>query len=204
MLTQIKRSTPMLAIATACVIVGLAAPAGAHQASHLINGSAIKKESIAGNRLKPNTLTGKQINESTLGQVPSAKTARTATTATTASRLATPVIHPITLINGWQTWQSDPEDPSQPSFDRAAGYSIDAQGYVHFVGQIADGTSATFGTLPPNARPPVIVDIPIAEGGTNIGHLTIDPDGTLIASDIGGAHDDSSATAYLEGASFER
>jgi hypothetical protein len=204
MFKQIKRSTPMLAIAIAGVIVGLATPAAAKQASHLINGSSIKKNSISGDRLKANTLTGKQIKESTLGQVPSAKTATTATTAKTADSLAAPVIHPLTLINGWQTWQVDPEDPSEPSFDRAAAYSIDAQGFVHLEGEIADGTSSTFAILPASAAPSVDLDIPIALAGTNIGHLDILTDGTMIAQDIGGAHSDSSANTYLDGVSFQR
>jgi hypothetical protein len=62
----------------------------------LISGSSIKKGSIPGNRLakggvaadriKSNSLTGKQINEGTLATVPNADKAQTAATSTNAQR----------------------------------------------------------------------------------------------------------------------
>jgi hypothetical protein len=67
---------------------------GTGYAATKLNGKNIKTHSIAGNRLKNNTLTGTQINESKLGQVPSAHsadtagTANAANTANTASALA--------------------------------------------------------------------------------------------------------------------
>jgi hypothetical protein len=51
----------------------------AHQVAHKISGSTIK----------PNTVTGKQVKESTLGIVPKAKLATKATTATKASTATT-------------------------------------------------------------------------------------------------------------------
>lgn len=75
-------AVPAALIAIAALVVGLAAPAAAREAKHLISGSSIKKHSIAGNRLKngtltgkqikPNSITGAQVNESTLGTVPNA------------------------------------------------------------------------------------------------------------------------------------
>jgi hypothetical protein len=78
MRTHRLTSLPLLLIAAGGLVVGLAVPATARETSHLINGSTIKKGSIAGNRLKPNTLTGKEINESTLGTVPLANRAKAA------------------------------------------------------------------------------------------------------------------------------
>jgi hypothetical protein len=50
-----------------------------------INGSKLKKRSVAGKKLKKNTITGTEVNENKLGKVPSAKAADTATTAGSAS-----------------------------------------------------------------------------------------------------------------------
>jgi hypothetical protein len=50
-----------------------------------INGSKLKKRSVAGKKLKKNTITGTEVNENKLGKVPSAKAADTATTAGTAN-----------------------------------------------------------------------------------------------------------------------
>lgn len=49
--------------------------AGVGYTASKINGKNIKNKSISGKKLKKNTLTGTQINESKLGQVPSAATA---------------------------------------------------------------------------------------------------------------------------------
>ena len=48
---------------------------GTTYAATQINGKAIKKHSLPGNRLKKNTVTGKQVNESSLGTVPKASNA---------------------------------------------------------------------------------------------------------------------------------
>ncbi len=59
---------PTLVVAVVALIVGLATPAAAHQ----VNVIAHK---ISGSQLKPNSVTGKQVKESTLATVPSAKNA---------------------------------------------------------------------------------------------------------------------------------
>lgn len=64
-----------VAIAVVALVIGLEAPAMAHQVNviaHEISGSSIKPHSIAGNRLKNNTVTGAQVKESTLAAVPDA------------------------------------------------------------------------------------------------------------------------------------
>ncbi len=57
---------------------------GGVYAASKINGAKIKKTSIAGDRLKPDTLTGTQVDESSLGTVPTAQSANSATTAESA------------------------------------------------------------------------------------------------------------------------
>ena len=50
-----------------------------------VGGKKLKKKSISGNNLKADTITGKQVNESKLGKVPSAKSADVASYANTAN-----------------------------------------------------------------------------------------------------------------------
>jgi hypothetical protein len=81
-----------IAIAAAALVIGLTAPAVAHQAN-------IAAHKISGSRLKNNSVTGKQIKESTLATVPNAaklggKPASAyarATTATTSGLVEIPL-----------------------------------------------------------------------------------------------------------------
>jgi hypothetical protein len=55
------RSLPLMLVAAGGLVVGLAVPAAAHEASHLINGKTIAKNSIPANRLKKHSVTGTQL-----------------------------------------------------------------------------------------------------------------------------------------------
>ena len=89
---HIPRPSPSMIVALLALFVAMG---GTVYAASTINGKTIKKNSlpgnrikkktVTGNRLKNNTVTGTQVNEATLGKVPSAATADTATTATTAT-----------------------------------------------------------------------------------------------------------------------
>lgn len=63
------RPSPAMVVAIAALVAALA---GTAFAATLIDGSSIKKRSIAGNRLKDHTLTGRQIKLAKLGTVPNA------------------------------------------------------------------------------------------------------------------------------------
>jgi hypothetical protein len=65
------------------------AMAGTGYAAATISGKSIKKRSVPANRVKPNALTGRQINESRLDPVPAALAALTADKATTADTATT-------------------------------------------------------------------------------------------------------------------
>jgi hypothetical protein len=54
-----------------------------------INGSKLKKRSVAGKKLKKNTITGTEVNENKLGKVPSAANADHATNANVAASVST-------------------------------------------------------------------------------------------------------------------
>lgn len=76
------RPAQAVAVAAVTLLVGLAGSAA--QASAAISGSALKKNSVPANRIKPNSLTGAQINEARLGLVPVAKLSQFAELAKSA------------------------------------------------------------------------------------------------------------------------
>jgi hypothetical protein len=80
---QLRRPSPALVISVLALFVAMG---GTVYAASKINGKAIKAGSIPGNRLKKHSLTGKQIDLSKLGTVPSATSAVNASNATNASR----------------------------------------------------------------------------------------------------------------------
>lgn len=83
-----RRPSPALAVSIVALV--LAASGSAVAASKLVSGnSLIRKNSLSGNRLKAGSVTGKQIQASTLGTVPNATSANTATTAQTATTAVT-------------------------------------------------------------------------------------------------------------------
>ena len=155
---RIKPSGTFL-VAVVALVIGLEAPAAAHQIASKVNGSTIKKHSIAGNRLKNNTVTGKQVKESTLGVVPEAKT------------LPKLVWHKLALQNPWVAYSTLYYD--------VPSYAVDAQGIVHLQGVLTGGLSATIAfTLPKNARPDAFKWLTVnMNGADEFGALFIDKKG---------------------------
>jgi hypothetical protein len=153
------KTASIVAIAAGGMVVGLAIPAAGHEAGNLINGKSIAKHSIAGNRLKPNTLTGAQIKESTLRTVPRA-------------RSLTPLVwHPITLENNWVSGAGGP-----PPNYRSPAYAIDAEGLVHFRGTLGGGVAGTDAFVLPKAASPragLVIDTPMMASGGHAGFLLI-------------------------------
>lgn len=93
---RIPRPSPAMIVAVLALFVALG---GTVYAASTINGKTIKKNTLPGNRIKQKTVTGNrlkndaitgtQVNEATLGKVPSATTADSATTAVTAQTAET-------------------------------------------------------------------------------------------------------------------
>jgi hypothetical protein len=71
-----------MVVATVALFVALG---GTGYAALTISGSVLRNGSVTGAKLRPNTLTGRQVNESRLARVPRAARADTAGTATTAA-----------------------------------------------------------------------------------------------------------------------
>lgn len=79
---------PSASMIIACIALFAAIGGGAYAASlekNSVTSKTVKNKSLKGKDQKPDTLTGNQINESTLGQVPSAANATNASNATTAN-----------------------------------------------------------------------------------------------------------------------
>jgi hypothetical protein len=78
MRARLSRPSPALVVASLALLVALGGTAFAAPIRHFvasIDGSNIKNHSIAGVKLKDNTVTGKQIKEASLGTVPHAANA---------------------------------------------------------------------------------------------------------------------------------
>jgi hypothetical protein len=188
MSTHRVKTASMVAIAAGGLVVGLAVPAAGREANLLINGASIAKHSIAGNRLKANTLTGKQIKESSLGTVPRAKS------------LTKLVWHPITLENGWVSGSGGP-----PPNYRSPAYAIDAQGLVHFRGTLEGGVAGTYAFVLPKAAAPragLVIDTPMMASGGNAGFLLISSDGVAPSQGQATAADVEDLSV-LEGITFD-
>jgi hypothetical protein len=184
---RLKPSGTVL-IAAVALVIGLEAPAAAHQVAHKISGSTIKEHSIAGNRLKSNTVTGRQIKESTLGTVPSART-------------VPPLVwHALTLRTGW----TDVGAPLRP-----VAYAVDIQGLVHLRGEVSCPSSTICFVdpfvLPRGARPDVELDIPVYTGDEAVGDLDISPTGdTTVIDIVGSAAGSARAYSTFDGVVFSR
>ena len=154
MATTRLSALPMLLIAGGGLVVGLAAPAAAHEAAGLINGKSIAVHSIPGDRLKANTLTGKQIDEASLGPV------RRATTATKLPPLKWHLITHFVAGDGW-------ENAGKGLLP--AAYAVDGEGYVHLRGALKNTNGTVYDseafTLPASVlSPSVSVNLPFADG----------------------------------------
>jgi hypothetical protein len=81
-----NRPRPSGSMIVAIIALVVAASGTAVAASNAVSGNTlIKKGSLSANRLVPNSVTGKQINESRLGMVPKANLANSAGSATNAT-----------------------------------------------------------------------------------------------------------------------
>jgi hypothetical protein len=85
---MLSRRVPSPAMVVACLALIVALGGTSYAAIRLpansVGTKQLKKGAVTGVKVKSNTLTGKQINESKLGKVPSAASADSTTSATTA------------------------------------------------------------------------------------------------------------------------
>jgi hypothetical protein len=190
-----RRKSPAILIAVVALVVALAGTSMAGYAAGKASGdSLIKKKSLSGNRLKADTVTGNQVSESSLGNVPSATHAAKADLAVQADHAASADRVPATALTPYvygSVWHQD------PATTRAAGYRKDGSGFVHLQGSVAhvSGVSIVMVVLPPGFRPADIISFP-ALTASGPGSLLIDSAGNVVLT--GG----STATVSLEGVTF--
>jgi len=131
-----RRPSPALVISIAALF--LAASGTAVAASKLVSGnSIIKVNSLSGNRLKNDSVTGKQIAVSSLGTVPSAAKANTATSATTATTAGSAPISNVTYVTANNPSVSLGNSPALVTASCPAGTTVIGGG-----GQVSDPTDA--------------------------------------------------------------
>jgi hypothetical protein len=176
---RFKPSGTVLLVAGALVI-GMELPAMAHQVN-------VVAHKISGSDIKPNTVTGRQVKESTLGTVPSAKR---------ASKLPSLKWHTLALTNGWSNFYA-----KQP-----AAWAVDAQGVVHLRGAVTGGSEDfPFATLPGRLAPKVEVDLPDRVGTAAIsGLVLVYPDGSMQSLSPTSPFTQGTEITTLDGASFVR
>src|SRR3954466_13291511 len=93
-----KRLTPTLALAAAVLALMVAVSGTAYSVAKVAGDSLLKKHSLSGNKLKADTVTGKQVKESSLGTVPSAASAAH---AAVADRASAPALHGYAYGPSW-------------------------------------------------------------------------------------------------------
>jgi len=176
-------------VAILALVVAMSGSAVAVSAARHSGDKLISKRSLSGNRLRHNTVTGKEVSEKKLGQVPRAGL---------ATHVPPLVWHPLTLINGWYNWYVTKRVPA---------YAIDVQGIVHlrgFIMGVSNGALYQFAVLPPEARPDVKISMPTTLfGGSGDGAVTVQSDGTMSSfrTDI---HDPPGDQTSLDGLTYAR
>jgi hypothetical protein len=193
-----------MVVAGVALIAGLGGTASAAFAPSK-GDTIIARHSLSGNRLKNHTVSGAQIKLSSLGKVPTAlsadnaqhaisadaskhafaadsathatnaDTATHATSADTANGL--PALHwvNLTLINNWVDANTSPDA-------RPPAVALDAQGIVHFRGQIACSVatcSSTFSTISSDLSPSQTVRVTANQYNDATGQINIGSDGSL-------------------------
>ena len=162
---RIHRPSPALFVAVLALIVAMGGSAVALQRTQS-GDSLIAKRTLSGNRLRLNTVTGKEVAEGKLGRVPKANL---------AAHVPALVWHTLTLINDWTNFYGP---------ERRPAWAIDIQGIVHLRGDITEssGTDPHFATLPAAARPVDQVYLSAMLGAADLGRVTIDPAGQMFVA----------------------
>src|SRR5437763_543025 len=155
------RPSPALVVALLALFVVLGS--GAYAATQ-INGKNLKDRSVAGKKLKRNTVTGTEVREPALGKVPTASTAGHANTASTANSAKTAgLAGKLAAPEGWHEVGAAGEPAFQNSWMNTCcagandvvekvGFYKDREGVVHLKGEAKGGTSTIF-QLPVGYRP---------------------------------------------------
>ncbi len=182
-MSQIKRGRPSPAIIAAALVL-VAALAGTALAGP---GPTANTAGKAGKALKLAKKNKKAINNIELTPGPAGQDGKDGADGADAV-IPAPVYKPLALQNGWTT-NAAYFSPS---------YSVDAQGLVRLRGLVIPGTGVVITTLPAEARPSKITQVPIYSGNGDATGLFIQPDGQV------SANSGLSAALSLDGVTFHK
>jgi len=175
-------------VAILALVVAMSGSAVAVSAARHSGDKLISKRSLSGNRLRHNTVTGKEVSEKRLGQVPR---------ASLATHVPPLVWHPLTLTNDWYNYNLTHRIPA---------WAIDVQGIVHLRGTISQWPEGLFqfAVLPPAARPDwEIWEATASNAGNSSSAILIDDDGTMTAWGVAN-RDDAHQQTSLDGITYAR
>lgn len=179
-------------------------------ANNSIRSSDIRRSNVLSSDIKDNAVTGNDVDEGSLGTVPSAANAATAGNASALGavgpggyqRTGAPRFFAATLQSGFQRYSPGGVDQSPP------GYWIDGEGTTHLQGALTLGSSAnTAFTLPVGFRPLTQRRLAIA-CAAGAGDLVVRTDGQVVVNNQGspapGSNCVGTGQAYLDGTEFRR
>jgi hypothetical protein len=130
---RLTERLPSPAMVVACIALAVALGGTSYAAIRLpansVGTQQLKRAAITGVKVKPNTLTGTQINESRLGTVPTAERATTAQSATSATSASSASSAPIARLD----------------FRQSAPMAIPTSGHVRATVSCDSGLVATGG-----------------------------------------------------------
>ncbi len=165
-------------VSTICLFLllgGGAAYAASHLGKNSVGPKQLRKNAVTGPKVKDHSLTGRDIDASTLGTVPRAADADHATTVDAFS-------HPVTvhLVGGSGEPQFENGAANySPSFT-PAGFYKDHDCVVHLQGTVGNSNNnAVAFTLPVADRPEKAVLAPITGNPPETGTAHVDPEGTV-------------------------
>ena len=163
---HLRRLTPSPAMVVACIALTIALGGTSYAAIKLpknsVGAKQLKTNAVTSPKVKNNAMTGADVNEATLGTVPSATNATNATTAANANTLdnidSTGFVRPGSAeawheigASGEPAFQNGWVNESAATQTTAAFYK-DPLDVVHLKGIVISGTGTVF-TLPPGYRP---------------------------------------------------
>lgn len=161
----LPRHITLPTLPTLAVLLALAVAIGGVSYAAGGNGdSLVAKNSLSGNRLKNDTVTGKQVKESTLGPVKRAAQADKALTLPAVKKGA------LAFRAGWG---------ASVFVQRTPRWVRDTQGFVHLEGAAtrSSGTDLVIAVLPAGVRPSNDVYVPVYGDGGTAAYLQITNDG---------------------------
>ena len=174
---RLRLPSPAMVVALIALVVALSGSAIAASGVIIKKPSQLGKNVVTSKAVKNGSLSGADIKLSSVGTVPAASNAGHATVADKANS--------IPSAEGWHEVGA----PGEPGFQngwnnlgapfQTMAFFKDLFGVVHLKGSITAGISPTVFTLPAGYRPAGRSGYAVLGGGTNIGRVAVDGDGTV-------------------------